>query len=740
MSIKTEIMTFKNTIFRKFIGALSAAALCFTGVATQSCSDDIDQSNRYTFTGETVIDYLENRSDVFSDFISILNRATIGRNNAGTVKHLLSTYGNYTCFAPTNAAVQRHLFEQDSIYWAEKAKLDAGLIDPKDFHDTGIHSPYLEDLSDSMCCEIAKNHILEEGYLTIDLAEGAFPSPNLNDRYITLYWVADTVTGNVSIKLNDSSTILDSDTEVENGIIQVIDRVLSPSTAQLPDLLKSYEEVFSLYSEAMFATRIDERIRETHRDIPATDPSCNWNYGDHFPREWQASGALPALVPETHYVKFTLLAVPDVILREKYNIKTFDDLVAFANEWYGATYHEGTPNYDDFTSPDNPLYRLMAYHIIDRQLQYSGGFVQDNIKISKTSFDSEKQNGAEYGIDRYEYYETLLGNGKLIKCTKPYSESYYPELTNQIVLNYAQDKGARFRNPDMRNHMNVRVYTVADFKQVVDSTFDFKQEAINGILYPVDKIVIYNDNEMKGNILNERIRINFAAFFPELTNNSIRWVNNDLTKTQHHMIPDGYCERIKFNSSQSHMYYLCPHYGYTNSWSDYQGDEVITSGMYDFEYRIPHVPAGTYELRLGTCLCDTRGVAQTYVDGKVAGIPVDLRTESASQLVKQRFAFITDKRLGDPEAIDEDDKARRNRGWMKGPASAFVGDGTTPLRDAETAARLILGTFNLTEGDHWIRFKNVMEGGNTVAEFMHNYLEIVPRGIIVDPSNPEDKN
>ena len=77
---------------------------------------------------------------------------------------------------------------------------------------------------------------------------------------------------------------------------------------------------------------------------------------------------------------------------------------------------------------------------------------------------------------------------------------------------------------------------------------------------------------------------------------------------------------------------------------------------------------------------------------------------------------------------------------MKGPASAFCGDGVTPLRDAETAARLILGTFQLSEGDHWVRFKNVMEGDNTVAEFMHNYFEFVPRGIIMDPTNPEDKN
>ena len=731
-------MAFKKNIFKNILGALSAAALCFAGVATQSCSDDIDQSNRYTFTGETVIDYLENRSDQFSDFITILNRATIGRESAGSVKHLLSTYGNYTCFAPTNAAVQRHLFEQDSIYWEEVKKLEADPEYIKDFRDTGIHSPYLEDLSDSMCCEIAKNHILEEGYLTIDLAEGAFPTPNLNDRYITLYWVADTITGAVSIKLNDSSFILDSDNEVENGIVQVIDRVLSPSTALLPDLLKSYEDVFGIFAEAIEKTEIDSRMTETKRDIPGTNPACSWNYGDHFPREWQTP-ALPALVPESHYVKFTFLAVPDKVLKEKYGIDSFDALKEFANKWYGDTYHEGTPDYDDYTSPNNPVYRLLAYHIVDRQLQYSAGFVHDNVKISGTSYDSDKQNGFKHGFDLYEYYETFLGNGKLMKFTMPATSSD-PDLVGQIVVNYAQDKGARFRNPEMRNHMNVRVYRVADFKAMIDSTFDFKQEAINGIIHPIDKLIIYNDNEMKGNILNERIRMNFMSWFPELTNNNIRWVNNDLTKTQHHMIPDGYCERIKFNSAESHMYYLCPHHGYSNSWSDYQGDEIITAGMYDFEYRIPHVPAGTYEFRLGTCLCDSRGVAQTYVDGKVAGIPVDLRTESKSKLVAERFAFITDSKLGDPEAIDEDDKARRNRGWMKGPASSFIGDGTTPLRDAETSARLILGTFTITEGDHWVRFKNVMEGDNTVAEFMHNYFEIVPRGIIMDPANPEDKN
>ena len=36
-----------------------------------ACSDEIDKSNRYTFTGETVADFLLNRSEKYSHFITL---------------------------------------------------------------------------------------------------------------------------------------------------------------------------------------------------------------------------------------------------------------------------------------------------------------------------------------------------------------------------------------------------------------------------------------------------------------------------------------------------------------------------------------------------------------------------------------------------------------------------------------------------------------------------------------------
>ena len=70
-----------------------------------SCKEDIDESNLYTFTGETIEDYLENRSEQYSNFNYILKR--IGYDK------ILAAYGTYTCFAPSNEAVQTYV---DSLY------------------------------------------------------------------------------------------------------------------------------------------------------------------------------------------------------------------------------------------------------------------------------------------------------------------------------------------------------------------------------------------------------------------------------------------------------------------------------------------------------------------------------------------------------------------------------------------------------------------------------------------------
>ena len=66
----------------------AAAVLILHSSFFISCKEDIDESNLYTFTGETIEDYLANRSDRFSSFNYILSR--IGYDK------ILAGYGTYT--------------------------------------------------------------------------------------------------------------------------------------------------------------------------------------------------------------------------------------------------------------------------------------------------------------------------------------------------------------------------------------------------------------------------------------------------------------------------------------------------------------------------------------------------------------------------------------------------------------------------------------------------------------------
>ncbi|MBR5150968.1 MAG: fasciclin domain-containing protein [Bacteroidaceae bacterium] len=694
----------KHTLAKVLL--IAAAIFSFS-----SCKEDIDERNRYTFTGETIADFLLNREDQFSSFTEILKKANLGTNSASNIMALLGTYGHFTCFAPTNEAVERFLIQQDSIYWENVRALEAGEIGLKDFFDTGIHSPLLSELTDSMANEIAKNHLLNRAHLTRDLNEGAFPDANLNDRFLSIAWENDE-NQNVYAKVNNNARIILADTEVENGVIQVLDEVLSPSTELLPDLLKS-QDSFSIYAEALALTGLEDSLR-LYRDD---------SYDLGGKSEQSLFGNYKVPYPETKYYKNTVLVMPNSLLESDFGIKDIDGLIELANKWYGKTYYDVVD--EDYRSRNNPLNRFISYHIIDRQLLYAsgsgtGGFLMENYKSDYSGFSSEINMPTTH--DRYDYFETMMPYTTM-KVTKPFTNA---ELSNEIVLNYAQDNGKRFYNAEMRKHMNVIVMPLS---RVIDELgiSDFDQNALNGIIHVIDRPIIYNRNEMQGNILNERMRFDYLSFWPELTNNNVRW--RQKSAIEQVMIPDGYCKRLRFNTPDGKIAMYCPTGGGPGV---YQGDELQVMQNYDFEHRLPYLPEGTYELRYGYQVWSNRGIAQFYVDGKVTGLPIDMNMSTTNP----RIGWLAD--TGEEEVDNENDKAMRNRGFMKAPASIqrFVGES---IRDWNMTVRVILSTSHLSEGvDHWVRIKNVQAEYSDKA-LQLDYFEIVPKSVISNPDKPEDR-
>ena len=679
--------------------AFSAIALVSAGFFT-ACNDDIDLENRFTFKGELISTYLENNPERFSNFTQILSKAKIGKKTSGSILKTLSTYGSYTCFAPTNEAVEKFLQEQYELHLQGER--------------TGITSPYLEELTDSMATEIAKNHIIEMGYLTTDINEGSFPMSTMNRRVTTVEWITDEE-GRVFPLINNSALIVEQDLEKENGYVQVVNGVLNPSNKMLHELIEAHKAL-RIFSDAIYATGIDSLL-----SIYELDP----DYDNTLQGPSLDSEASKSPYPKEKKQRYTVLVEPDALLNS-YGINNIEELAAFAEKWYG------TEAQGDYRNPKNALHQFILYHIIDRQLLYSsstgpGGFIQENYEnkgYSSTVNLNQK-------FDSYEYYETLLPY-TMVKVTKPYTNS---QLKQEIIINYAQEMGTAYINPEMTAHLNVVVDKASATKQKYEDLKDFEQGALNGIIHTIDRILIHNEDEMSGNVLNERIRMDISAIFPEFTNNGVRWdlKTGDTSVT---FIPEGFCKYFIVNNTDTEVFYFRPTPTWGSSYANYQGDEFLVEGKYDFKYRIPYVPAGTYEIRFGYAKGYNRGVCQFYVDGKIAGIPVDLRWNSDTEAI---IGWVSDEGLTDDE-IRENDKSMRNRGYMKGPASIVLEkEGNVTMRSGVQPLRKIIGTYRLDKGDHWLRFKDVSDKNvNTMKQFEQDYLELVPMSVLSNPSKPED--
>ena len=668
----------------KILNTKLAILICMAIMTFTSCVERIDESTRYTFTGHTVASFLEEHEDVYSSFIEILNRG--GRLN------LMKAYGQYTCFAPTNEAVERFLFEQDSIY-------KASLVDdnPNDIIWTGVTSTELSELSDSMCKVIAQTHIIPDVFLTMDLESDIVPSKNMNDRYLSVSYTIDENDHSVLI-INGSGQVIARDEEVENGVVHTINAVLNPSTNTLPTQIEEHA-YFHIMSEAIKMTGYADMMQE-YKDESYVD-------GDKKAPNIEGNSQVP--YPAQRYLGFSAFLEPDQLFFDA-GIYNVNDLATKCAEWY--------PNADPnapLTSFENPLNQFVGYHLIDRKLPHSRLVCY---KLKTVHWNSEDDFYDQ--SDRKEYFETL--NGRLLNLTMPRSLVNDNDTRNSVFLNWYYEPGS-----PVEDIINVKVYSTNDFKELDTLYTSFVSDALNGTIHPINKILIYNEDVMAGRVLNTTVRIDFSSLLPELTNNNIRWNGFTHTSQGEIFIPHTYCNNLKVFSSETRHYILDPHTG----WGNYQGDEMMSQDSYDIAYKLPPMPAGTYEIRFGYTAYYLRGIAQFYLDNEVTGIPVDLRITTDQPMI----GFVPDAQTDDNGI--QNDKEMKNRGYLKGPSTMYdYGAKGGNARDHVQIIRKVITTKYLSEGEHWVRFKNVFENSTNTTQFMHDYIEFVPLSYVRDESIP----
>ncbi len=633
-----------------------------------SCIDDsIPQDAYYTFTGEMVTDYLQNdTAQRFTEFVDVLQRAELW--------DLLSTYGTFTCFAPTNDAINDYLAKRD------KASVD--------------------DLTDAECDTLAWMHLLKVAYFTTDLGDGSLPTTNMNNRYLTL--TCDTVAGEVKYHINSSEMIVRDDS-VENGVMHVVNQVITSSSVLLGELVCN-DPNLTIFGAALrltgLADTIDSRIEDEDYVIDPDSTVADKKHTKYF-----GNHNVYYRFPAKREFKYSIFAEPDSIYN-KYGINSLDDLKRHAKEVYDRTYPQDAGLYDnDWSNRKNPLNRWVAYHILDRWSSYS------ELTVSEAGFDGSVR--SQFLTDKQdimEFYETMAPY-TILKVSDAVGQKYVNR--NGVGQKVSSDQvGARILTPSESNAL---------YSDYSDSR--------NGVYYYVDRLVQYDLDVTIGKILNTRMRIDATTLSPDFMNAGARNIirnSDDKSKGSEYLMmgfKPGFTKNFIFGED---TFYGVHERFWCNSYED---DMCACLDNFDIKFKLPPVPSGqTYEVRLGYQAGSERTVVQIYFDDNLTGdipcgIPVDLRKFGDA------YGWEFDADLGDEEAIEANDKAMRNQGYMKGPGSYTHPHGETTMRNNgyKQCLRRILTTKYFEEGhDYYIRLRQVLDNN---AEMSLDYIEIVPKSV-----------
>lgn len=688
----------KTMNYKKFFSRLLLAAALPMMLGLASCKEDIDESNLYTFTGETIEDFLTNRSDQYSSFNYILSRVGYDK--------ILSAYGTYTCFAPNNKAVEEYI---DSLY---------DDTSNKDFEHNGMTSRGLEGLSDSLCNDIALYHLLSTEVMGVDLSNG-FTSSTLLGRIISAS--VDTLTSDIMI--NNFSAITTMDNELENGVVHEIDNVLRRSNRLVAGELEQHPE-FSIFSQALNMTGLgDSLILE--KKMAKYSVTNTYNF----------------YVPEECRMGYTLFAESDETLAEN-NIKSIDELIEFANNAYARCADQGSGWYDyyrnkgftistgnDYTSPTNALNMYVRYHILKYFVPYDKLVYSFN-EVAKATL--------------FEYYETMLPF-TLMKVTRISGKRRLNRwVANSTLTDRVAEEGSDNIRTVLREGIEIKNNNIM---------------ASNGFIHPISGMLVYDQTVPTG-VLNERLRFDDTALFPEMTSNSFRLISdaevNALNggKTgadgalggNYIRIPEGFFENLAFyNGENTRLYYLP---GQSNGWSNYQGDEFNCMGAYDFAFRLPPVPDGTYELRMGYTANENRGMLQFYLGRsreltsmKALDIPLDMRrvpvnNPDGSPDTNSGTGWSLYTNTDDMGV--ESDANMHNLNWMRGPLYYTVGKGgSTVARANAQDLRRIITKMQFEQGEYWLRFKTVLPE-LTTSQFHLDYIELCPENVYNNNQYVED--
>jgi uncharacterized surface protein with fasciclin (FAS1) repeats len=212
-------MIMKRLNIRK-IGAI-ASVFILTIVLCTACKREA--MTLTTTTDVNITGYFENHPDQFSEFQKILERS-------GT-SSFLGAYGRYTIFAPDNNAVKAYL--------------------------QSIGKPSVNDVDVNTLKDLVKLHTILDTVSTAFFKDGKLQQLTMYGQY--LLTGANFTDGSTKYTINRESKILQANIRTGNGIIHVLDKVLTPASKTLAQMVEG-DPRYSIFLEALKATKFYDSL------------------------------------------------------------------------------------------------------------------------------------------------------------------------------------------------------------------------------------------------------------------------------------------------------------------------------------------------------------------------------------------------------------------------------------------------------------------------------------------------
>jgi uncharacterized surface protein with fasciclin (FAS1) repeats len=317
-------------------------------IYSSSCNSDDVGGNLYTFTRQMLGEFLKSDT-AYSEFYRLLD--------ISKVNGLLNSYGEYTCFAPTNAAMYD--------FYRKKGKQG------------------LEDFLIDTLKLIAYDHLLQGARVRyVDFIEGRQSQQTMSGRYLTVNFA-----GPGETYVNKTSLIVQKDISLYNGIVHSINRALDPSRLGVAEVIATADDdAFSLFYDALVETGLVDSLLKTEDESYSLTPARI----EDLKAAVVSSIASDQFVPDKRKYGYTVLLESNATFASK-GITDMAGLRALAAQLYPG----GDVNP---VSRSNSLNRFIAYHLINKELS------SDKL-IS--AYDSKQMSKS---IDMYEYIEPMLPN------------------------------------------------------------------------------------------------------------------------------------------------------------------------------------------------------------------------------------------------------------------------------------------------------------------------------------------